>query len=421
MITPRRIEEHVKYRIMYAYGLSFIVAAFFFNDVGDLGQGMMDLLFSKSILLSDYLAVGNVGAAFINAGLLFLVFTFIAQRSKALMNGPLVASLFTVAGFALFGKNILNVWPIVLGVYAHSRIQEDHFAKYIIIAYFGTALSPLVSLISFGLDIPSPWSIVLGNVVGLIIGLILPPMASSFVRFHQGFNLYNIGFTSGVIGMLVMSVITLTGHEVVLPMDVYQGTDRGLIIYLFLFFVSMLVLFFVYAKKEPRLYKSILRQSGRLVTDFITLSGFGIALFNMGLMGLLSLAYVLLVGGHFSGPVIGGMLTVVGFASFGKHPKNTIPVILGVVLSTLVFSGDLSSTGAILTAFFGTTLAPIAGFYGPLAGLLAGFFHMALVSNLAILHGGVNLYNNGFSGGFVAASLIPIFESYKKEKNNYER
>jgi len=31
--------------------------------------------------------------------------------------------------------------------------------------------------------------------------------------------------------------------------------------------------------------------------------------------------------------------------------------------------------------------------------------------NVGVLHGGVNLYNNGFSGGFVAAFLVPIIEA----------
>ena len=46
--------------------------------------------------------------------------------------------------------------------------------------------------------------------------------------------------------------------------------------------------------------------------------------------------------------------------------------------------------------------------------VIAGFFHMSMVMNVGYLHGGMNLYNNGFSGGFVAAVLVPIFDSLKK-------
>ena len=49
-----------------------------------------------------------------------------------------------------------------------------------------------------------------------------------------------------------------------------------------------------------------------------------------------------------------------------------------------------------MAALFGTTLAPTAGQYGVVAGILAGFLHMSLVTNIGFLHAGMNLYNNRF-------------------------
>lgn len=34
---------------------------------------------------------------------------------------------------------------------------------------------------------------------------------------------------------------------------------------------------------------------------------------------------------------------------------------------------------------------------------------MAVVQNIGFVHGGLNLYNNGFSGRIVAGFLLPIF------------
>ncbi|HNZ54374.1 MAG TPA: DUF1576 domain-containing protein, partial [bacterium] len=53
-------------------------------------------------------------------------------------------------------------------------------------------------------------------------------------------------------------------------------------------------------------------------------------------------------------------------------------------------------------------------YYGPLAGIAAGFFHLSIVMNVIALHGGINLYNNGFSGGFVAAFLVPLIDALRK-------
>ncbi|MFO7736253.1 MAG: DUF1576 domain-containing protein, partial [bacterium] len=66
---------------------------------------------------------------------------------------------------------------------------------------------------------------------------------------------------------------------------------------------------------------------------------------------------------------------------------------------------------------FGTTLAPIAGQYGLKAGVVAGFFHLSIVMNVLVLHGGLNLYNNGFAGGFVASFIVPLIDALKRKED----
>lgn len=73
-----------------------------------------------------------------------------------------------------------------------------------------------------------------------------------------------------------------------------------------------------------------------------------------------------------------------------------------------------SSTSSVLIALFSTTIAPIAGEYGVLAGIFAGFIHKAVATNVGFIHGGINLYNNGLAGGLVAGTLIPIFRNLKE-------
>ena len=63
----------------------------------------------------------------------------------------------------------------------------------------------------------------------------------------------------------------------------------------------------------------------------------------MALLGFISLGYVHLHGGELNGPVIGGILTVVGFGAFGKHIKNVIPILMGVTLMGYINDYDMSS------------------------------------------------------------------------------
>ena len=45
---------------------------------------------------------------------------------------------------------------------------------------------------------------------------------------------------------------------------------------------------------------------------------------------------------------------------------------------------------------------------------MVGFVHASMVLNIDFLHGGLNLYNNGFSGGLVAMMIIPLLDLSKQ-------
>lgn len=415
-ITPSVIEsqEKVKFITIFIYSALVFLSSFIFNNSYEIMIGMRNILSAPSILITDYMAIGNIGGALFNSGSLMLIAVFIAWKSKVNMNGPIIAAIFTIGGFALFGKNLYNVWGIMLGVYLYAIVQKEKFSKYILVAFFGTALGPMISQVTFGLGFSVAQGIVVGNVVGIIAGFVLPPLAHHFMKFHQGFNLYNLGFTAGVVGTLFMAVFRAFNLQSQTVLIVAEGYNVILGIYLAILFVSMIVIGFVFNNRSFRGYKKILQNSGKTVADYVTIGGLGLSLINMGLLGLLTIGYILLVKGDLNGPIIGGIFTVVGFGAFGKHIKNTLPILLGVYVATLFQVWDTNSTGALLAALFGTTLAPIAGEYGWKSGMVAGFLHMAMVMNIGYLHGGMNLYNNGFSGGLIAATLVPIIDSFKK-------
>ena len=154
--------------------------------------------------------------------------------------------------------------------------------------------------------------------------------------------------------------------------------------------------------------------SGQSPTDFIAKAGFGAALANMGICGLIGMAYVLAVGGPLNGPVIGAIFTIVGFAAFGKHPRNLIPIMAGVFLGTLWKPWDPAGSSLLLAALFGTTLAPIAGRFGWHWGIVAGVLHASAAQTVGPLHAGLNLYNNGFAAGIVATILVPVIIAVRK-------
>jgi len=350
---------------------------------------------------------------------------------KVNVNGPFIAAVFTVTGFAFFGKNIFNIWPVLIGVWLYAAYMKTSFRNYLIVALFGTTLAPMVSYLAFGSGLAIWISVPASMFFGILSGFVLPPLASHMLRFHDGYNIYNIGFTGGIVGSFFVAIMRSFELKV-RPVEIISSEySFFLAVFFNVFFVLLIITGFAASKLIPSKYldedgdtvvnpsvseamKSIYRSSGRLVSDFVRIGNIESALINMGVMGIASSLFVILLGGSFNGPVVGGMLTVVGFSAYGKHLKNSIPIFAGVFLASLIQVWETDTTAVILAGLFGTTLAPIAGHYGPLAGIAAGFFHLSIVMNVIALHGGINLYNNGFSGGFVAAFLVPLIDALRK-------
>ncbi|HZK57904.1 MAG TPA: DUF1576 domain-containing protein [Clostridia bacterium] len=417
------LDETTKYAIMFFYAALILVSGFFFNSMGEIIDGLGKIIVARSVLVSDYMAIGNIGATLVNCGLTTLASIIVAKIADVEMDGLTIAAIFTIAGFALFGKNVYNIWPIYLGTYLYALYTKERFKKYSAAAFFGTALGPLVSQISFGAGLPLAQGIILGCIAGIITGFIIPSMAAHFPKFHQGFSLYNIGFTAGMTGFLFMSFMRAFGRGHDTLSIALSGYNFVFTVYLSVMFISMIALGYILNDKDFSGYGTMLKRSGQAPSDFVALDGFGLTLTNMGVIGLMSVAYVLLVKGDLNGPNIGGILTIIAFGAFGKHAKNIIPIFIGVFLASTLFSlipgTSIPAPGAltpVLAALFGTTLAPIAGEYGWLAGIVAGIIHMVAVVNTAYLHGGMDLYNNGFTGGLVAACLVPIIDGLIKGK-----
>ncbi|WP_035054517.1 DUF1576 domain-containing protein [Carnobacterium pleistocenium] len=417
------VMERIKYIIALLFALTLVGLALYFNTLKEIWYGSLKILVSPANLVTDYFELANVGAAFINAALMIIKSLFIIRSTKVVLSGPLLAAIFTIAGFSLFGKNLFNSIPIILGVILYAKLTHTPFKNYLLSALYGTALGPLVSEVAFNSGFSFLTGIFLGWIAGAIVGLILPPLSRHFISFHKGFSLYNIGFTAGIIGMAFIAFFRAYGIEVDTVHLVSSGYNQPLSIYLYSLFFLLFSGGLYFNRGSFSGYAAFLKEDGKGGPDFLEHHGLGLTLINMALLGFLTTTLVLIVGGELNGPVIGGIFTVVGFGAFGKHVKNVFPILLGVLLVGWLTSADLSSTNFMLTALFGTTLAPVSGHYGIIAGILAGSLHMVIVTNISYLHAGMNLYNNGFSGGFTAAIIVPLLEVvffHKKERKNKE-
>lgn len=394
--------------IIFLYATAFVIFGFWIDSPSNIFQGLVKILTARDALLTDYVAVGGMGAAFVNAGLLTMCSIFVYYRSSAKITGAATACLFLILGFGLCGKNLLNIWCIVIGVFWYARFRKDAFATHINIAFFGAALAPIFSEILFSTILPVEIRLPLSILTSLLIGFILVPVAGQLFKAHMGFNLYNVGFTAGIVGILIVAMYKSYGFVPDPVMAWTTGNNVLLGWFLSVILASMVLTGCYLDRTVLSGLRQLLQRTGQAPDDFVVQFGIGSTLVNMGLSGAVGLLYILSVGGDLNGPVLGAIFTIAGFAAFGKHPKNMVPVMLGVFLGSIAKPWSASDPSMQLIALFGTTLAPIAGRFGWHWGVVAGFVHSSAALSVGALHAGFNLYNNGFAAGLVASVLVPV-------------
>ncbi|MGL4849357.1 MAG: DUF1576 domain-containing protein [Clostridium sp.] len=401
--------------IMYSF---FLIAGLFISTPSEILFGLKKILFTPDILITDYVVIGGHAAALFNASLTSIISIFILIALDVKPNGSTIMALFLMTGFSFFGKNILNIWPIMFGVYLFSKYRKEPLLNYSLVMLLSTALAPTVSQLSFTSS-NILLGLILGSVIGVITGFILAPIASHCMVAHSGYNLYNIGFAGGLIATVLMSIFRFLEIDFETRLIWHSGDNTFFL--LFMICISLFLIFtgMYYGNNKMEKLNSLKEQSGRLVSDFYLLYG-DVAYINMGILGLFSTLFLLLIGGDLNGPTLGAIFTTMGFGAFGKHLKNMFPVLLGATTTALLNVAPITTPSILLSILFSTCLAPIAGKFGFLPGFIAGFLHVCLSANIGYLHGGLNLYNNGLSGGLVAMLLVPLIITFRKEVRHDE-
>jgi hypothetical protein len=410
-------QERLLYALIVVILAAVVVAGLVAQGVVPTLEGVWHLQTHPARLVNDFTEAAGEGAALVNAALVAFVGLILVRVNGISLSGPTVAAVFTMLGFGLFGKTPLNIAPIILGVWIAARIAGKRFRDYIIIGLFGTALGPLVSLIAVETGLSPAAAIPIAAAAGLVAGMLLPAVALVMLRLHQGFNLYNIGLTTGFLALFAAAIILGRGRS--FPAQLVWNSSPSLLLVNLVPALCILLVGagFIAGRGAAILsFFRILQLPGRLPSDFMDMESASGALINMGVLGIGVWLYVYLVGGDFNGPVLGGILTVIGFAAFGKHIWNAAPVILGVTVAAIIYSRELSAPGVILAVLFGTTLAPLAGEFGIVMGVIAGFLHLSIVLRTGAWHMGIGLYNNGFAGGLTATILVSVIEWYRSNR-----
>lgn len=393
----------------------FLIMAFYLASPLEILEGMKLIIVTRDVLITDYFRLAGYGIAFFNSAMMMILVMCLVHYLKLPFTGLTLAAFFINAGFALFGKNPISVFPILLGTWIYARTQGVNVKRYIYTSLFGACLAPLVTEMVYILPFSSATNIVLAFLLGVMIGFLLPALAMHTASMHMGYSLFNVGFAAGILGFVIVCVLKGLGLESETVLIWQEGRPLWLVLLLYGYFIATFLYGLWINKGQIKPLKHIMKHPGRAVADFILMDGVGSTLMNMGLVGSLCTTYILMIKGDLSGPVVGGILTIFGFSAFGVHLKNYSPCLLGVFLSSGLKAFTLTQPAIQVAALFSAGIAPIAGQFGPMAGILAGVLHACIVMSTGQMYWGLNLYNNGFSAGFVAIFMIPLLESFMKK------
>ena len=414
------------------FSLSFIIAAFVMPDRAEMLSGLWQIVSSPTKASTNFFSLGGYAATFLNMGLVGFICTAFYMLPGERPNHAATLVTILTTGFGSWGIHIVNMWPTMLGVMLHCRVRRKSIGSYSNAILFSTGLAPFISelmvrypnaeVVGF-----TPGGVALAFFVGILVGFFLPEGLDNSPKIHKGFALYSAALPVGMIAFLLQSFLyKAMGVEIPEAVSELHVADpyivNGFCLALFLSFVIAALLM----GATWRDYWKLLWDPEQIV-NFSTAYGNAVMLMNVGLYGLYILLYYNIIGAEFNGVTFGVIFCMLSTCNAGSHPGNIWPITLGYSMASHLFQflsplagGDftqyLHTQSIIVGLCYANGLSPIADRYGWFYGMVAAMLHYCLVTTVPLLHGGMCLYNGGFTAALVCLLMIPSLERHFKPK-----
>lgn len=431
----------VKYIFLFGLVAVFLgIGVWLTPSAVSLWEGIKRIVLHPSLMDFDsFYWAQDYGASFFQAGLCLLIVVIIFKVTDSDLQGPQIANALMVTGFAFYGKNILTMWFPIIGVYIYAKINKKRLSVFVGLALGLTCLGPIFGTLAFytkALGEGSLLAFITASAVTIFVGFIASYFAEFFPRLHDGLLLYNAGMAAGWTAIIINSVLKATGlghnaYPYDLLAEYITGENKlfGLIltgIFLYLIVFGLLI---GGAKNTLGLFTYNGHKG-----NYIEIFGFGACLINMGLIGIISVIYIVLIKGDINGTIFACIFATVGFTCNGSTPRTQWPIFLGVTFGAFLTGGisalvleegtflagalaKIASRGMILSAFFSCGVSPITSYFGKRAGFLVGAVHSVVVPHLSVLHGWMSLYNNAISYGLITKFMRPIYSLFRHKSN----
>ena len=414
------------------FSSSFVVAAFFMPDRGQMLEGLMKIVSSPTLASTNFFSIGGYGATFLNMGLVGLICTALYWIPGEKPAGAATLVTILTTGFGAWGIHILNMWPTIFGVVLYCLVKKKKLGDNTNAMLFTTGLAPFMSelLVRYphgevvGFTLPG---VLLTLAVGMVAGFFIPAGLDNSPKVHKGFDLYSAALPVGMTAFLLQSFLyKAMGVEVPENVSELSVASPEIVNTFCVILFSACIIGALLMGCRPREYWRLLSDP-RMVNNFSATYGNAPMLMNVGVYGLFILGYYNYIGAEFNGVTFGVIFCMLATCNSGSHPGNILFINLGYGLASKLFQllapafgGEfvqyLHSQPIIVGLCYANGLSPISDEYGFFFGILAAMLHFCMVTTVPQLHGGMCLYNGGFTAALVCLLYVPCLEQMVKPK-----
>ena len=107
--------------------ISSLVAAIYTGELGSILHGWYLIMTSPSPLVTDYLEIGGLPSAMLNAGACGMACWLFMVGLKGDSRPSTLAGYFLVVAHCFYGLNFLTMWPCFLAPFLYLRFKEAEF------------------------------------------------------------------------------------------------------------------------------------------------------------------------------------------------------------------------------------------------------------------------------------------------------
>ena len=416
----------------FLFSSTFLIAAFFMPDRADMIPGLVRIIKNPTLSSTNAFSIGGFSATFLNMGLLGLICSALYSIPGNKPNHEAVLVTLLTIGFGSWGIHILNIWPTMVGVVLYCIVKKKPLGNYTNLMMLTTGLAPFISeiLVRYPfdqvVDITLP-RVLLAFAVGIPAGFTIPAGLRNARNVHKGLTIYSAALPVGMAAFLMQSVLyRVMGVEIPGAVSDLHVASPVIVNTFCCILFGVIVLAAILLGCKPKQYLHLLLDP-ELVTNFSATYGNEVMLMNTGIFGFFILGYYNLIGAEFNGVTFGVIFCMLCTCNAGSHPANVLPIMLGYGLISWLFQlvapfaqGNftlyINAQAIVVGLCYANGLSLLSDQYGWFWGMFAAILHYCMVTTTPLVHGGMCLYNGGFTTGLVCLLLMPTLEKIVNPK-----